>query len=162
MHPASERIKKQFPEVEIVEYRGEVTAIVKRESIHQVCLFLRDDPYMLCDYIVHVSSVDWPKDPARFEVVYEVYSVLKRHRIRIKTRVSESDPRVDSMVDIWKGAEFMEREVFDMMGIRFDNHPDLRRILLPDDYPEGYPLRKDFPLQGKGWRDTFDFLGEKT
>ncbi len=161
MHPASERIKKRFPEVELVEYRGEVTVVVKRESIHQVCLFLRDDPYMLCDYIVHVSSVDWPKDPERFEVVYEVYSVLKRHRIRVKTRVPESDPRVDSMVDIWKGAEFMEREVFDMMGIRFDNHPDLRRILLPDDYPEGYPLRKDFPLQGKGWRDTFDFLGEK-
>ena len=161
MHPLSARIKERFSAAVMVEYRGEVTAIVKRESIHEVCQFLRDDPEMACDYMVHVSSVDWPKDPERFEVVYEVYSIPKRHRIRVKTRVPESDPRLDSMVDIWKGAEFMEREVFDMMGIRFDNHPDLRRILLPDDYPEGYPLRKDFPLQGKGWRDTFEFLGEK-
>ncbi len=145
----------------MVEYRGEVTAHVKRENIPDVCQFLRDDPEMACNYMVHVSSVDWPKDPERFEVVYEVYSIPKRHRIRVKTRVPESDPRLDSMVDVWKGAEFMEREVFDMMGIRFDNHPDLRRILLPDDYPEGYPLRKDFPLQGKGWRDNFEFLGEK-
>ena len=144
----------------MVEYRGEVTAIVTRESIHGVCAFLRDDLEMACGYIVHVRSVDWPNDPERFEVVYEVYSIPKRHRIRVKTRVPEFDPRLDSMVDIWKGAEFMEREVFDMMGIRFDNHPDLRRILLPDDYPEGYPLRKDLPLQGKGWRDTFEFLGE--
>ena len=159
--PISARIKERFPEAVMVEYRGEVTANVTRESIHEVCQFLRDDPEMACNYMVHVSSVDWPKDPERFEVVYEVYSIPKRHRIRVKTRVPESAPRLDSMVDIWKGAEFMEREVFDMMGIRFDNHPDLRRILLPDDYPEGYPLRKDFPLQGKGWRDTFEFLGEK-
>ena len=160
MHPLSARIKERFPDAVMAEYRGEVTAVVTRESLHDVCAFLRDDPEMACDYIVHVSSVDWPNDSERFEVVYEVYSIPKRHRIRVKTRVPESDPRVDSMVDIWKGAEFMEREVFDMMGIRFDNHPDLRRILLPDDYPEGYPLRKDFPLQGKGWRDTFEFLGE--
>ena len=98
----------------------------------------------------------------RFEVVYEVYSIRKRHRIRIKTRVPEHDCRVDSMTDIWMGADFMEREVFDMMGIRFNHHPDLRRILMPDDYTEGYPLRKDFPVQGKGWRDTFDFLNDPT
>ena len=105
--------------------------------------------------------VDWPDDEERFEVVYEVYSIRKRHRIRIKTRVPEHDCLVDSMTDLWMGADFMEREVFDMMGIRFNHHPDLRRILMPDDYTEGYPLRKDFPVQGKGWRDTFDFLKDK-
>ena len=67
---------------------------------------------------------------------------------------------IASVTGIWKGADFLEREVYDMMGIRFRNHPDLRRILLPDDYTEGYPLRKDFPLRGKGWRDTFEFLDE--
>ena len=112
------------------------------------------------DYIVHVSSVDWPDDEERFEVVYELYSIRKRHQIRIKTRVPESDCFVDSLTDLWKGADFMEREVYDMMGIRFRGHPDLRRILMPDDYAEGYPLRKDFPVRGKGWRDTFEFLDE--
>jgi NADH-quinone oxidoreductase subunit C len=112
------------------------------------------------DYIVHVSSVDWPDDEERFEVVYEFYSIKKRHRIRLKTRVPEADCVVDSLTDLWKGADFMEREVYDMMGIRFRRHPDLRRILMPDDYTEGYPLRKDFPVRGKGWRDTFEFLDE--
>jgi|GEM_PF-6091236 len=101
-----------------------------------------------------------PVQEERFEVVWEFYSIRKRHRIRLKTRAPESDCVVDSLTDIWKGADFMEREVYDMMGIRFRNHPDLRRILMPDDYTEGYPLRKDFPLRGKGWRDTFDFLDE--
>jgi len=76
--------------------------------------------------------------------------------------VTEEDSTIDSVTGIWKGAEFMEREVFDMMGIRFNNHPDHRRILMPDEYDEGWPLRKDFPLAGKGWRDTFEFITEGT
>ena len=134
----------------------------KPEHGHDVARFLRDDPALRFDYIVHVSSVDWPDDEERFEVVYEVYSIRTRQRIRLKTRVPESDCIVDSLTDVWKGADFMEREVYDMMGIRFRNHPDLRRILMPDEYDEGYPLRKDFPLRGKGWRDTFEFLDEPT
>ena len=164
MHPLAEHIQSQFPGafVKAVEWRGDLAVTVKRESLHDVGRFLHDDPTMDFDYIVHVSSVDWPEDEERFEVVYEVYSVRKRQRIRLKARVPEADCIVDSLTDIWKGAEFMEREVYDMMGIRFRNHPDLRRILMPDEYEEGYPLRKDFPLQGKGWRDTFDFLNERT
>jgi NADH-quinone oxidoreductase subunit C len=146
--------------VKTVEWRGELSVTVMRDRLHEIALFLRNDPAMDFDYIVHVSSVDWPDDEERFEVVYEFYSIRKRHQIRLKTRVPESDCVVDSLADIWKGANFMEREVYDMMGIRFRNHPDLRRILLPDDYTEGYPLRKDFPLRGKGWRDTFEFLDE--
>ena len=163
MHPLAEQIQTRFPEgfLQAVEWRGDIAVTVKREHLHKICRYLRDDPQMDFDYIVHVSSVDWPDDEERFEVVYEVYSVRRRNRIRIKTRVPEHDCFVDSLMDIWLGADFMEREVFDMMGIRFRNHKDLRRILMPDDYNEGWPLRKDFPVQGKGWRDTFDFLDEE-
>lgn len=162
MNPLVARIEETFPGafVKTTEWRGDVAVTVKREALHDVARFLRDDPSLLFDYMVHVSSVDWPDDEERFEVVYEVYSIRTRRRIRLKTRVPESDCIVDSLTDVWKGADFMEREVYDMMGIRFRNHPDLRRILMPDEYEEGYPLRKDFPLRGKGWRDTFDFLDE--
>lgn len=162
MNPIAERIQREFPKAfrEAKEWRGDLAVTVARESLHQVARYLHDDPDMSFDYIVHVSSVDWPQDEERFEVVYELYSLRKRHRIRLKTRVPESDCHVDSLTDVWKGCDFMEREVYDMMGIRFRNHPDLRRILMPDEYEEGYPLRKDFPLRGKGWRDTFEFLNE--
>lgn len=162
MHPLLQRIQQTFSVgiSGLAEWRGDVAVTVSRDKLHELAQFLRNDPGMDFDYIVHVSSVDWPDDEARFEVVWEFYSIRKRHRIRLKTRVPESDCVVDSLTDLWKGADFMEREVFDMMGVRFRNHPDLRRILMPDDYTEGYPLRKDFPLRGKGWRDTFDFLDE--
>jgi len=158
------RIQENFSDgfLRAVEWRGDLAITVKRETLHDVALFLHDDPGMDFDYIVHVSSVDWPDDEERFEVVYEFYSIKKHHRIRLKTRVPEADCVVDSLTDIWMGADFMEREVYDMMGIRFRHHPDLRRILMPDDYAEGYPLRKDFPLRGRGWRDTFEFLDETT
>jgi NADH-quinone oxidoreductase subunit C len=158
----AERLQEHFATgfVKAVEWRGDLAVTVTRDTLHEVAQFLRDDPAMDFDYIVHVSSVDWPDDEERFEVVYEFYSIKKRHRIRLKTRVPEADCVVDSLTDLWKGADFMEREVYDMMGIRFRRHPDLRRILMPDDYTEGYPLRKDFPVRGKGWRDTFEFLDE--
>ena len=164
MHPVAEKIQQAFPEAfqQAVEWQGDLTIQVVREHLHPVCRYLHEDPRMDYDYIVHVSSVDWPDHPERFEVVYEFYSIRRRHRIRVKTRVPEDDCVVDSMTDIWKGADFMEREVYDMMGIRFRNHPNLVRILMPNDYPEGFPLRKDFPVRGKGWRDTFPFIGEKT
>jgi NADH-quinone oxidoreductase subunit C len=164
MHAVAERIQNMFPEafIKAVEWRGDLALQVKRERLHDICQYLHDTPDLDFDYIVHVSSVDWPDDPERFEVVYEFYSIRRRQRVRVKTRVPEDDCVVDSLTDIWKGADFMEREVFDMMGIRFRRHPNLTRILLPDDFPEGYPLRKDFPLRGKGWRDTFNFIGDRS
>ena len=152
MHPLAETLQARFPDGFLCaqEWRGDLAVTVKREALHEVGRFLKDDPAMACDYIVHVSSVDWPDEEERFEVVYEVYSIRHRHRLRVKARVPEHDCYVDSLTDVWPGAEFMEREVFDMMGIRFNNHPDMRRILMPDDFPEGYPLRKDFPLQERG------------
>ena len=92
-------------------------------------------------------------------MVYELVTVDDSKHLRVKSKVSE-DEEVPTCTDVWVGADWHEREVYDMMGIRFRHHPDLRRILLPDDYTEGYPLRKDFPLRGKGWRDTFEFLDE--
>ena len=129
MHSLAEKIQQEFPNgfVKAVEWRGDIAVIVKREFLHDIAKYVHDDPDMDCDYMVHVSSVDWPDDEERFEVVYEVYSIRKRHRIRLKTRVPESDCIVDSLTDLWKGADFMEREVYDMMGIRFRHHPDLRR-----------------------------------
>jgi NADH-quinone oxidoreductase subunit C len=164
MHALAERIQNTFPEafIKAVEWRGDLALQVKRERLHDICQYLHDTPDLDFDYIVHVSSVDWPDDPERFEVVYEFYSIRHRQRVRVKTRVPEDECVVDSLTDIWKGADFMEREVFDMMGIRFRRHPNLTRILLPDDFPEGYPLRKDFPLRGKGWRDTFNFIGDRS
>lgn len=160
MHPLAEKIQARFPEAFLgaKEFAGDLSVQIKKESLVEVCRYLHDDPEMDFDYIVHISSVDWPDDEERFEVVYEFYSIRRRQRIRLKARVTEEGCSIDSVTGIWKGADFMEREVYDMMGIRFNNHPDLRRILMPDEYDEGYPLRKDFPLVGKGWRDTFEFL----
>jgi len=91
--------------------------------------------------------VDWhPADP-RFEVIYHLHSTERNNRLRLKVRVRENEPEVDSVTGVWRGANWYEREVFDMFGIRFRNHPDLRRILMPTDW-EGYPLRKDYPVHG--------------
>ena len=136
---------------------GELTLLIKKEEIVPFCQFLHDDPELKFDHITDICSLDFPEDEERFEMVYMFYSVPKKHRIRIKARISEEDCSIDSVSSIWKGANFMEREVYDMMGIRFNHHPDLRRIMMPEDF-EGYPLRKDFPTEGKGWRNTFEFL----
>jgi NADH-quinone oxidoreductase subunit C len=106
MHVLAERIQQEYPRgfVKAAEWRGDVAVTVTREFLHDIARFVHDDPEMDCDYIVHVSSVDWPDDEERFEVVYEVYSIRKRHRIRLKTRVPESDCIVDSLTDLWKGA----------------------------------------------------------
>jgi len=160
MHPLAEKIQERFSEdfLGAKEFCGDLSVQIKKEGMFEVCRYLHDDPEMDFDYIVHISSVDWPDDEERFEMVYEFYSIRRRQRIRLKARVTEEEASIDSVTGIWKGADFMEREVYDMMGIRFNNHPDHRRILMPDEYEEGFPLRKDFPLVGKGWRDTFEFL----
>ncbi len=159
MHPTAQRIQAQFPEhlIDAREAFGELTLQLRREGIAEVCRFLRDDPDLAFDHITDISSVDYPEDEERFEVVYHFYSIRKRHRIRVKARLPEEDCTIDSLTGLWRGANFLEREVYDMMGIRFNHHPDLRRILLTDDF-DGYPLRKDFPTEGRGWRNTFEFI----
>ncbi len=160
MYPIAHKIQEKHPEafVSSNELLGELTVVVKRERIVDVCRFLHDDPSLDFDLISDICSNDFPNEEPRFEMVYHFYSIDHNHRIRIKARVPEEDCAIDSVVEIWQGANFLEREVYDMMGIKFNNHPDLRRILMTEDYDEGFPLRKDFPVEGRGWRDTFEFL----
>lgn len=159
MHSIVQKICDRFPQYFIgsQEAFGELSLSIKREGVVEVCRVLRDDPELDFDHMTDICSVDYPEDEERFEVIYHFYSVRKRHRIRLKARVPEEDCSIDSVTVLWKGANFLEREVYDLMGIRFNHHPDLRRILLTDDF-EGYPLRKDFPTEGKGWRNTFEFI----
>lgn len=159
-HPVAQKVQTHFPAAFIgaTLFRGDLSIHLKKEGLFEVGRLLRDHPVLDFDYPVHVSSVDHMGERERFEVVYEFFSVRKKHQVRLKTRVSEEDCTVDSLTPLWEGLNFMEREVYDMMGIKFNNHPDLRRILLPDEYDEGYPLRKNFPIEGRGWRDTFEFL----
>ncbi len=160
MHPIAQKIQEKFPDAFVgsIEALGEVSVSVKREKIVAICRFLHDDPALSFDMITDICSVDFPNEELRFEMIYQFYSIQRNHRVRIKARVPEEDCTIDSVTGIWQGANFMEREVYDMMGIVFNNHPDLRRILMTEDYDEGFPLRKDFPVEGKGWRDTFEFM----
>ncbi len=161
-HPIAQKVQEATPSFFIgaTLFRGDLSIHIHKAGILPVGRLLRDDPNLDFDYPIHIASVDDPSERERYEVVYELFSVKKKHQVRIKARVSESDASIDSVTSIWKGANYLEREVYDMMGIRFNNHPELKRILLPDEYTEGYPLRKNFPVEGFGWRDTFEFLQE--
>jgi NADH-quinone oxidoreductase subunit C len=125
---------------------GDATARVDRRRIADVLAFLRDDPECEFEMLTDVTAVDYLGEEPRFEVVYHLYSVAKNHRVRIKARVPEGDLVVPSAVPIYASANWMEREVYDLYGIRFDGHPDLRRILLYEEF-EGHPLRKDYPKE---------------
>ncbi|MYJ00430.1 MAG: NADH-quinone oxidoreductase subunit C [Gemmatimonadetes bacterium] len=120
--------------------------------------FLRDDPELSFDYLVDVTAVDRLRldEEIRFAVVYQLYSYKHNRRFSVSVPVSEADSRISSVVSVWPGANWLEREVYDMYGIVFEGHPDLRRILMPDDFGS-FPLRKDYPLHGKGERDNFVF-----
>jgi NADH-quinone oxidoreductase subunit C len=125
---------------------GDATAVVREFYLLDVMRFLRSDPTLAFDMLSDVCAVDYlPRQP-RFEVVYHLYSVAKNHRLRVKVQVDGQTPSVPSLVELWASANWMEREVFDLYGIRFTGHPDLRRILLYDEF-EGHPLRKDYPKE---------------
>jgi NADH-quinone oxidoreductase subunit C len=126
------------------EFRGETTVRIPREKILEACRYLKQAGF---DMLTDVSGVDNFGDEVRYEVVYHLYSINDRRHLRLKASVPEDDLIVDSVVEIWKTADWHEREAFDMFGIRFRNHPNLKRILMWDDYPY-FPLRKDFPLAG--------------
>jgi NADH-quinone oxidoreductase subunit C len=130
---------------EVIEYHGETTIVVPRELLRAAAERCRD--HLDFNLLSDATCVDrYPLEP-RFELNYHLTSLPKRSKIRLRTRVSGNDAAVDSLIPVWPGAGWMEREIFDLMGVRFNGHPDLRRILLPDDW-EGHPLRKDFPTEG--------------
>ncbi len=162
MHPVLDILKAQFPDAVLSVHedkdRGDLSARVKAARMLDIARFLHDDPRMAFDHITDVCSADYPDDSERFEVIYHVLSLPHGVRLRVKARVTEEHPTIASVTSVWKGADFMERETYDLMGIKFSGHPDLRRILMPETYDEGYPLRKDFPTEGKGWRSSFPFL----
>ena len=144
--------------VEADTERDEISAVWPPGRIVDVAKWLHDTPEASFDHITDICSADYPDDRERFEVIYQLLSLPHRRRIRLKARLTEDEPTIASVTGIWKGANFMEREVYDLMGITFSGHPDLRRILLPEDYQEGHPLRKDFPTEGRGWRSSFPFI----
>jgi NADH-quinone oxidoreductase subunit C len=134
--------------VEVIEAFGETTVVVPREHIRAVCSLLKVAPGLEFNLLADICGVDrGPEEEPRFEVNYHLFSTTSFHRARLKVVLNEDDPRVQTVVPVWKTANWHERETFDMFGIIFEGHPDLRRILLPDDW-EGHALRKDFPLRG--------------
>ena len=158
----ADRIKERFPEevLGVQEFRGQVSVTVKKGRILDIFRYLHDDPDLFLDYLVDVCGVDYlGKKETRFEVVYHLYSMKHRHALRVKAEVGDDNPSIDSVVPIWAGANWHEREAYDMYGIIFEGHPDLRRVLLPEDW-EGYPLRKDYPLKGpeKEWPGFLEVL----
>lgn len=176
-HPTLPLVKQAFPDVKFraTEFRGQTTIIVPPEHVHQVLRFLRDDP--ACDYafladVVGIDYLGYPTAmPGRFAVAYPLVSFTHNRRLFVKTFLDPSLPTdgidedpalmLDTVTDIWPGAEWPEREVFDMFGIRFRNHQDLRRILLWKEYP-AHPLRKDYPLRGRGERERYRVMTRET
>ena len=144
-----ERLNPRFKEsIETVnEYRGELTLVVRKNEIARIGRFLHDDEELNFDGLRDLCGNDYFRPGDRFEVVYNLYSLKNFFRLRIKVRVDESDLHVPSVSAIWSAANWLERETYDMFGIIFDDHPDLRRIFMPEEF-EYFPLRKDFPLMG--------------
>lgn len=129
-----------------VEFRGETTLLIAADALIEICLACKEEYGF--DYLIDISSLDHFGQEPRFQMVYELYSLEKNIHLRLKFDVSEDSLEVPTVHEIWPTANWHEREIYDMMGIRFSGHPDLRRILMWDGYPY-FPLRKDFPLEGK-------------
>jgi NADH-quinone oxidoreductase subunit C len=148
-HPAVARLLEWNPAsvVGVKFDRDEMTIYVDRANIREACALLRDDAECAFNFLSDITCVDrYPAEP-RFEVIYHLLSISKKERVRLKVRVDSASLTVDSLTSLWPGANYFEREVFDLFGIRFTGHPYLRRLLMPEDW-EGHPLRKDYPVEG--------------
>ncbi len=147
MQLALNRLKETFGDsiLETHSCLGNETAVVEKEKIVEVIRFLRDTQGLEFNFMMDLAGADYPERSERFEVIYHLYSLSTKKRVRIKVRVPEANPVVPSITSLYKAANWFEREAFDMYGIRFDGHPNLKRILTFDEF-EGYPLRKDYPV----------------
>ncbi len=148
-YPAIKRLRAWNPRAveEVTESRGDVTVVLPRELLRGAAERLRDDSALQFNLLSSISAVDFfPVEP-RFELNYHLVSIPRRAKVRLRVRLPGDNPAVESVTSVWPGADWMEREAFDLFGIRFEGHPDLRRILLPEDW-EGHPLRKDYPVEG--------------
>lgn len=149
------KLQEKFPEVdfELEDYKNEVSVVFDKKNIIRVSGFLRDDEDMEFKLCEDITAIDWAGRPAgnhgkkRFTMVYHIFSLKLNARIRLKTDIDESDCNINSVALVWKTADWLERETYDMYGIIFNNHPDLRRMYMPEEF-EYHPLRKDFPLMG--------------
>ncbi len=144
-----QKLRENIPQAkfEFIDYRGDLSVKFDKEHITQICRFLKEDPELDFRLCVDVTAIDWAKRKNRFTVVYHIFSLKHNFRLRLKADVDESDCSIDTVSSIWKTADWHERETYDMFGINFNNHPDLRRMYMPEDF-EYHPLRKDFPLMG--------------
>jgi NADH-quinone oxidoreductase subunit C len=144
-----EKLQRHFKDdiISISEFRGELTFVVKKKHIVRICQFLRDDEDLRFDSLRDVCGADYYRPQDRYEVIYNMFSLKNKFRLRLKVLVDESDLSVPTVCGVWSTANWEERETYDMFGIRFEGHPDLRRIYMPEEF-EYYPLRKDFPLMG--------------
>ena len=127
--------------------REELTVWIEKGAIREACAILRDDPACPFNYLCDLTAVDWYPSEPRFEVVYHLLSIPKKERVRLKAKLDGFSPVVESVTSVWPAANFYEREVFDLFGVRFTGHPHLERIMMPDNW-EGHPLRKDYPVEG--------------
>jgi NADH-quinone oxidoreductase subunit C len=151
----AERVRDRLPDAFVA--RGEVTAVVPRDDLVAALADLRDAEDLAFDFLSCVTAVDRPGGTPRYTVSYELYSMALRHRLRLEVWLAEDDATVPSVIGVFPGADWLEREVYDFYGIVFDGHPDLRRILLPDGW-EGHPLRKTEELGGVNTRFQGAFI----
>ncbi len=149
------KLKEKFMNsiLDVTTFRGEVTVTVSKGEILEISKFLHSDPDLQYRLLTDLCGLDFFPQTPRFGVVYLLYSMKSNHRLRVKTRVGETES-IPSVESIWKVANWYEREAYDLFGIPFENHPDLRRILLWDGY-DGYPLRKDYPAEGPDFDKPF-------
>jgi NADH-quinone oxidoreductase subunit C len=143
------KLREKFPpaDFEVSDYKDELTIKFDKKYVVDICSFLKSDAELEFSICSDITAVDWAVRKNRFTVVYNIFSMKHNFRLRLKADVDESDCSIDSVTSVWQAANFQERETYDMYGIRFNNHPDLRRMYMPEEF-EYFPLRKDFPLMG--------------